>query len=129
VIDTLVSKYSDHLPLYWQSAILERESGIAISRATMDGWVMLVGELLIPVAAAIRPELLSSSYIQADETPVPVQMHDGRGKNHQAYFWRYGQPGGSIPSSYTSTSDSGISSERTMSRGTSKRKSSRKHLH
>jgi transposase len=38
VIDTMVSKYSDHLPLYRQSAILERESGIAISRATMDGW-------------------------------------------------------------------------------------------
>jgi hypothetical protein len=34
-------------------------------------------------------------YIQADETPVPVQMHDGRGKNHQAYLWQYGQPAGS----------------------------------
>jgi len=95
VIDTLVSKYSDHLPLYRQSAILERESGIAISRATMDGWVMRVGELLVPVSAAIRRELLSGGYIQADETPVPVQMHDGRGKNHQAYLWQYGQPGGS----------------------------------
>lgn len=37
VIDTLVSKYSDHLPLYRQSAILERETGIEIGRATMDG--------------------------------------------------------------------------------------------
>lgn len=53
VIDTVVSKYSDHLPLYRQSAILERETGVAISRATMDGWVMRVGELLTPVAAAI----------------------------------------------------------------------------
>jgi hypothetical protein len=26
-------------------------------------------------------ELLSGSYIQADETTVGVQMHDGRGKN------------------------------------------------
>jgi transposase len=95
VIDTIVSKYGDHLPLYRQSAILERESGIAISRATMDGWVMQVGELLVPVTAAIRRELLSGGYIQADETPVPVQMHDGRGKNHQAYLWQYGQPGGS----------------------------------
>jgi transposase len=56
---------------------------------------MRVGELLVPVAAAIRRELLSGGYIQADETPVPVQMHDGRGKNHQAYLWQYGQPGGS----------------------------------
>jgi transposase len=40
IVDTVVSKYSDHLPLYRQSAILERETGVAISRATMDGWVM-----------------------------------------------------------------------------------------
>lgn len=40
VIDTVVAKYSDHLPLYRQSAILERETGVEISRATMDGWVM-----------------------------------------------------------------------------------------
>jgi transposase len=51
----------------------------------MDGWVMHAGDLFIPVAVAIGKELLGGSYIQADETPVPVQMHDQRGKNHQAY--------------------------------------------
>jgi transposase len=96
VIDTLVGKYSDHLPLYRQSAILKRETGLSISRATMDGWVMQVGGLLNPMAAAIGRELLGGSYIQADETPVPVQMHDGRGKHHQAYLWQYGHPGGSV---------------------------------
>jgi transposase len=95
VIDTLVSKYSDHLPLYRQSVILSREAGIEISRATMDGWVMRCGGLLIPVARAVGRELLSGGYIQADETPVPVQMHDGRGKNHQGYLWQYSRPGGS----------------------------------
>lgn len=94
VIDTVVAKYSDHLPLYRQSVILERETGIEISRATMDGWVMRVGELLIPIAEAMRRELVGGSYIQADETTVDVQMHDGRGQNHQAYLWQYGRPGG-----------------------------------
>jgi transposase len=96
VIDTVVAKYSDHLPLYRQSAILERETGLEISRATLDGWVMRVGELLSPLAAAVSRELVSGTYIQADETPVGVQMHDGRGKNHQAYLWQYGRPGGSV---------------------------------
>ena len=96
VIDTVVAKYSDHLPLYRQSVILEREAGIEISRATLDGWVMRVGELLIPIAAAMRRELLGGSYIQADETTVDVQMHDGRGQNHQAYLWQYGRPGGGV---------------------------------
>jgi len=96
VINTVVSKYSDHLPLYRQSAILEREAGVEISRATMDGWVMRVGELLIPIAKAMGRELLGGSYIQADETTVDVQMHDGRGQNHQAYLWQYGRPGGGV---------------------------------
>lgn len=95
VIDTVISKYSDHLPLYRQSAILERETGVKISRATLDGWVMRVGELLTPIAAAIGRELVGGSYIQADETPVDVQMHDRRGQNHQAYLWQYGRPEGS----------------------------------
>jgi hypothetical protein len=41
----------------------------------------------------MRGQLLAGSYIQADETPVGVQMHDKRGKNHQAYLWQYGSPG------------------------------------
>jgi len=96
VMDTVVAKYSDHLPLYRQSAMLARETGVEISRATLDGWIMRVGELLSPIAAAIGRELVSGTYIQADETPVDVQMHDGRGKNHQAYLWQYGRPGGSV---------------------------------
>jgi len=96
VIDTVVAKYSDHLPLYRQSVILEREAGVEISRATLDGWVMRVGELLIPIAAVMRRELLGGSYIQADETTVDVQMHDGRGQNHQAYLWQYSRPGGGV---------------------------------
>ena len=53
VIDAVVAKYGDHLPVYRQSAILEWETGLEISRATLDGWVMRVGELLSPIATAI----------------------------------------------------------------------------
>jgi transposase len=94
VVETVVAKYADHLPLYRQAAILERDAGIEIGRATLDGWVMRVGELLIPVVGAMRQDLLRASYLQADETIVPVQMHDKRGADHQAYLWQYGIPGG-----------------------------------
>jgi hypothetical protein len=67
---------------------------VELSRATLDGWVMRVGEVLGPVIAAMRRDLLNESYLQADETPVPVQMHDKSGANHQAYLWQYGKPGG-----------------------------------
>jgi len=94
IVDTIVTKYANHNPLYRQSVILLRDAGIDISRATMCGWVMTVGEMLMPVVGAMRRELLAGSYIQADETPVDVQMHDRRGKNHQSYLWQYGTPGG-----------------------------------
>jgi transposase len=96
VIETVVSKYCDHTPLHRQSMILERDLGLEISRATLDGWVLKVGELLIPMVAAMRRELITGTYIQADETPVDVQTREGRGKNHQAYLWQYSRPGGSV---------------------------------
>ena len=96
VVDTVVAKYCDHLPLYRQAVMLEREAGLDIGRATLDGWVMRVGELLAPLVEAMRQELLDASYLQADETIVPVQMHDNRGADHQAYLWQYGKPGGEM---------------------------------
>jgi transposase len=96
VIDAVVSKYCNHTPLHRQSVILERDIGLEISRATLDGWVLKVGELLVPMVAAMGRELISGSYIQADETTVDVQTREGQGKNHQAYLWQYSRPGGTV---------------------------------
>jgi transposase len=96
VIQTLVNKYCSHLPLYRQSVTLKQETGLELSRATMDGWVMQVGQMLMPVVGAMKKELLEGSYLQADETPVAVQMHDRRGHNHQAYLWQYSRPLGAV---------------------------------
>jgi transposase len=74
VIDTVVSKYADYCPLYRQSAILSRETGIDLSRATLDGWVMRVGGLLRPISGAMAQQLLAGNYIQADETPVRIGL-------------------------------------------------------
>jgi transposase len=84
VVDTVVKKYCDHLPLYRQEGILRREAGVEISRATLDGWVMHVGELLLPIREAMRKDLLAGSYLQADETTVLVQTHDNSGSHHEA---------------------------------------------
>jgi transposase len=44
----------------------------------------------------MRQELLSGTYIQAEETTVGVQMHDGRGKNHQGFLWQISAPNGPV---------------------------------
>lgn len=96
VVDTIVKKYCDHLPLYRQEAILRRETGVDISRTTLDGWVMHVGELLIPVREAMRKELLASGYLQADETTVLVRTGEKKGSHHEGYLWQFGRPGGEV---------------------------------
>ncbi|HEY5893912.1 MAG TPA: IS66 family transposase [Chthoniobacterales bacterium] len=95
-VDILVKKYSDHQPLYRQSAAIERESGVELSRMTLCGWVMKTGGLLEAIRRAMREELLEGSYIQADETPVGVQSERTIGKNHQGYLWEYSRPGGNV---------------------------------
>lgn len=94
VVATLVAKYCDHLPLYRQEAIVRRETGFDISRSTMTGWMMEIGETVAPIRGGVRLDLLVGGYVQADETTVDVQTHDKRGENHQAYLWQYGRPGG-----------------------------------
>jgi transposase len=93
IIDLVVNKYADSLPLYRQQAMLKRDAGLEVALSTINDAVLRVGELLIPVTAAMKSELLEGGYIQADETPVGVQTHDKRGRNHQGYLWQYGSPG------------------------------------
>src|SRR5579885_3132552 len=93
VVETIIAKYADHLPLYRQAAILEREAGLEIGRATLDGWVMRVGELLVPVVTAMRQDLLRARYLPADETIVPVQRHDKREGDYKADRWQCEWPG------------------------------------
>ena len=69
VIQTVVAKYCDHLPLYRQAAMLEREAGVEIGRATLDGWVMRVGELLEPVSEAMRRDLLAARIYKPTRRP------------------------------------------------------------
>lgn len=55
-------------------AILERDTGMELSRATLDGWMLRVGELLMPMLGAMRQEFLGGTYIQADESRSPMSL-------------------------------------------------------
>lgn len=97
IVDTIVAKYCDSKPIYRQCTGIKRDAGIDLSRATLDSGVLRAGELLMPIVDYMGREIVAGSYIQADETPVHVQTHDKRGKNHKAFLWQYGSPhGGSV---------------------------------
>lgn len=96
VIDTLIKKYDEHLPIYRQCAILERDAKVQLGRQTLVDAIMAVGALLRPLSAALAAELKAGGYIQADETPVPCQSRRTVGRNHQAYLWEYSRPDGPV---------------------------------
>jgi len=85
----LVSKYADHLPLYRQSQIFERE-GLDLDRSTLADWVGKSTALLEPLAEAIGRHVLAGQAIFADDTPVKM-LAPGTGKTATARLWAYGR--------------------------------------
>ena len=83
----LVSKYCDHLPLYRQSQIYQRD-GIDLDRSTLADWVGSASELLDPLVTAMRDYVFKAHKIHGDDTPVPV-LCPGRGTTRQGRLWSY----------------------------------------
>jgi len=96
IIEALARKYQQHTPVYRQCAVLAEDHGIDLSRATVTAGILAAGGLLAAVVRAQAQELCNSSYLQADETTVPVQTGEKSGRNHRAYIWEYSQPGGPV---------------------------------
>ncbi len=83
----LVSKYSDHLPLYRQAEIYARE-GVELERSTLADWVGGTSRLLRPLVEALRRHVLAADKLHADDTPVPV-LEPGLGKTKTGRLWTY----------------------------------------
>ncbi len=87
----LVQKYCNHLPLYRQSQIYERE-GLEIPRSTMAGWAGQCGKLLEPLIEELRSYVFASTHIHGDDTPVKV-LAPGTGKIKTGRIWAYVKDG------------------------------------
>jgi transposase len=82
-----VSKYCDGLPLYRQSAILERE-GVAVDRATMAEWIGHIAWWCRPLAELIGTQVMAQPVLWTDDTPIRT-LAPGTGKTRQSRFWCY----------------------------------------
>ena len=83
----LVAKYADHLPLYRQSEIYERE-GVELDRSTLADWVGGANRTLAPLVEALRRYVLSTEKLHGDDVPVPV-LAPGTGKTKTGRLWTY----------------------------------------
>lgn len=60
--------------------------GMKIPSSTLNGWLPAACNLLEPLYLALKFEVLQSTYLQADETPIPV-LDKQKKKTHQGYHW------------------------------------------
>ncbi len=88
----LVNKYADHLPFYRQIQIFKRDFGWSLAQSTVSDWMAGCCQLLEPLYNTLKQKILSSGYIQADESPIKVLDSDKKGSSHQGYQWVYHDP-------------------------------------
>jgi len=85
IAHVIVSKYSEHLPLYRQAQVFARH-GVAIERATLADWVGRAAFHLAPIVERMAEVLKRSGKLFMDETTAPV-LDPGRGKTKTGYLW------------------------------------------
>lgn len=89
VADVVVKKYLEHQPLYRQQQAFDRLE-IPIRRQTLCDWTGWCSDQVDPVVKAMADYILCQSLVQSDETPVRMQLADGRMET--ARLWAYGLP-------------------------------------
>jgi hypothetical protein len=90
-----VNKFADHLPLYRQDAIFQRE-GVEISRATQSSWLMQIYEAICPLEETLRRAVFEQGILFTDDTPVEMQGSN-HGKMKKARLWTYVRGGAGPP--------------------------------
>jgi transposase len=83
----IVSKFADHLPLYRQNGIFERE-GVDIPRGTQISWILQTYEAIRRLGDELKKAVLESDALPTDDSIIPLQVK-GNGKVHKARLWAY----------------------------------------
>jgi transposase len=89
--EIICDKFVYHLPFYRQVQRYE-QLGMKIPPSTLEGWFEAACALLEPLYQALLKEVLSSTYLQADETPIQVLDKQKKGETHRGYHWVYHSP-------------------------------------
>ena len=87
VAEIIVSKFSDHLPLYRLEDIFVR-CGVHFARSTLCDWVAAAADLLEPLYDLQRKLVVRSPVLWTDDTPVTVLVGGEEG-SRQGRFWTY----------------------------------------
>lgn len=80
------------MPLYRQLQKFRSEFQVAFAESTFCDLIAKTVFWLEPIYELLKDKLMQTSYIQADETPMPVLIKQKKGKTHKGYYWVYFDP-------------------------------------
>ena len=83
--ELLIGKYVYHLPFHRSIAIF-KQAGVSIPASTVSGWFTASSDLLRALYYRLKDIVLSSDYIQVDESTVPV-INDEKHRAVKSYLW------------------------------------------
>ncbi len=95
IINILISKYVEHLPLHRLIARFAR-SGLKVPPSTIGNWVKTGAAPLRILYEAYQKVIFESFYLQMDETRLKV-LEPGKGKTHLGYLWAVFDPIHKLP--------------------------------
>jgi transposase len=84
-------KFVYHIPVDRQQKQWKRE-GIYFTVSSLNNWLARACILMEPLYHLLLERILSSGYIQADETPIQVLDREKKGNSHRGYYWLYQSP-------------------------------------
>jgi transposase len=97
LVQVILAKYVDHLPLYRQSGIFRQRYAVQLSRQTMADWIRIVAEdWLSLIYHSIKSDLQQSRFLHADETPITCNDPDSKGRSRKGYLWTYVDAEGTV---------------------------------
>ena len=83
--DILIDKYVYHLPFY-RVVQKYKELGVLLSDSTIGDWFAAVCSKLRPLYDKLRERIMSSDYIQVDESTLPV-IDNEKHRAVKGYIW------------------------------------------
>lgn len=83
--ELMINKYVNHLPFYRQIQMF-KQSGISLPASTINDWFSQTADLLRPMYYRLKEIVLSSDYIQVDESTLPV-VKEEKHKTVKGYIW------------------------------------------
>ena len=92
IANLIAEKYLYHMPLDRQRKKFKLDYNVEFAPSWLSDCVGNGVFWFEGMYEKYRKELLTATYLQADETPLQVLTRDGNGKTHKGYLWVYHDP-------------------------------------